>query len=131
MLNGSFSILWNNPSGALGVDIQLTEFLTTTKLGLILLDPTRYMIMIKRVNYNTEKTFLSDIITYGKFEMQPEIRKVLDSLIKLNEEIKELKYLDFARIGEFISAYYKKYNEVEIRDLLRKADEFISNLPPG
>ena len=77
------------------------------------------MTFTKTLRYDSNELFFYDIILYQQLEMRPEAHQELDSLIKISGEIKELEYLNFAKI---------KKSVVEHEEMLRKIEEITGSL---
>jgi hypothetical protein len=92
------------------IQIQLSNFLKSIKVGLIGPNPARYIASAKSSTPDANPTYY--ISYYQMFNMESEIRRVMDTISKLNEEIKDFGYLSTSRVFRGLDEYHKEREQV-------------------
>jgi hypothetical protein len=88
--------------------------------------PVGYIMSITKAVSRNPADMLYDISSYQIFGMQSEIQRVIDSITKLNEEIRELKYLE---IDDIPSLDELRYIQKEVNEFFKMFDDSISKVP--
>jgi hypothetical protein len=101
------------------MQMQLSEFLQSNKIILIA-DPVGYI--IRNRDMATDENMSSFVLCYYILEMKSEIKPVLDSLLKLNKEIEDLRYPKFySSVSKISFAIFETDKTLsKVQELLKK-----------
>jgi hypothetical protein len=115
MLSQMYSITYKKIAE---IQLELSKFAQSIKIGHIHIDPVRVLIY-GRYNRTSRRSLwlLADV--YHEIDMDMEMRQVINSITKLNEDIKDLNLF-------YLNVDYHPFDELE--ELRRKSEKMIDEL---